>query len=80
MSVELLLPQWGMGMTEGTVTEWFKAEGDTVAAGEEVVEIDTAKAVKALEAPVAGVLEEILVGVGETVPVRTALARIGDAG
>lgn len=79
MSVEVLLPQWGMGMTEGTVVEWLKAEGDTVAKGEELVEIDTAKATQALESPAAGTLARIVAAPGEVVPVRGLLAEIDPA-
>jgi pyruvate/2-oxoglutarate dehydrogenase complex dihydrolipoamide acyltransferase (E2) component len=79
MSVDVLLPQWGMGMTEGTVVEWMKVVGDEVSEGDEIVEIDTGKATAAVEAPAAGVLSEILVEVDETVPCGTRLAVIAPA-
>lgn len=74
MRVEVLLPQWGMGTAEGTVTEWMKAVGDEVAKDEPIVEVETAKAIGEVESPVAGVLVEILVQVDETIPVGSPLA------
>ena len=51
----LTMPRWGMTMTEGTVTGWLVDEGGAVAAGAEVVEIETSKVVNALEAPAGGI-------------------------
>lgn len=76
MTMKIVLPKWGMGIDEGTIVQWLKAEGDTVAAGEPVVEIETAKATQAVEAPVAGRLSKILVGPGESVPVNSDLGLI----
>jgi pyruvate dehydrogenase E2 component (dihydrolipoamide acetyltransferase) len=77
MSVEVRLPQWGMGMQEGTVVRWLKREGDAIRADEDLVEIEAAKTTQAVTAPVAGVLLRVLVPEGETIPVRTALALVG---
>lgn len=79
MREEVLLPEWGMGMTEGTVVSWLKAVGDQVAEGDELAEIDTSKAQAILEAPYSGTLVEILVPAGETVEVRAVLAVIETA-
>jgi len=76
MPTEVRLPQWSMGMAEGTVATWFKRAGDAVAAGEEIAEIEAEKAVMILEAPVAGVISQLAVAEGETVPVRSLLAVI----
>ncbi len=76
MKVEVLLPQWGMGMSEGTVTAWKKKVGDTVSEGEILAEIETEKVTQELESPATGVLTEILVGESQEAPVRTALAII----
>ena len=76
MSTEVRLPQWSMGMAEGTVAAWFKQVGDTVREGEELVEIEAEKTVMTLEAPVAGVISQLAVAEGETVPVRSLLAVI----
>ncbi len=78
--VEVLLPQWGMGMSEGTITTWLKAVGDTVKEDEALAEVEAEKVEETLEAPAAGTLVEILVPEGETVEVRTAVAVIEDAG
>lgn len=76
MRRDVLLPQWGMGMTEGTVIKWLKSIGDRVAEGEDLAEIEAAKAEVTLESPHTGELAEIVVAEGETVEVRTVLARI----
>lgn len=76
MKVEVLLPQWGMGMSEGTVTEWLKAVGDKVAEDEPLAEIEAEKATQELEAPATGVLSEIRVQKGEEAQVRSVLAII----
>jgi pyruvate/2-oxoglutarate dehydrogenase complex dihydrolipoamide acyltransferase (E2) component len=73
------LPQWGMGMTEGTIIEWLKREGDLVAEDEEIAEVETEKVTSMLIAPATGKLTKILVPVGETVPVFTTLALIEPA-
>jgi len=76
MTVEFKLPQFGMGMTEGTIVEWTKNEGDAVEAGEIIGTVEAAKTVNDLTSPVAGTLARILVHVDETVPVQTVLAHI----
>ena len=77
--IEVLLPQWGMGMSEGTITTWLKAVGDTVAEDEALAEVEAEKVEETLEAPAAGTLVEILVQEGDTVEVRTPVAVIEDA-
>ena len=76
MKVEVLLPQWGMGMSEGTVTTWFKKVGDRVTEDEPLAEIEAEKATQELESPATGVLTAIVVAEGEEVKVRTVLAII----
>lgn len=76
MTVAIVLPKSGMGIEEGTVLQWLKAEGDLVSAGEPIVEIETAKATQAVEAPVSGRLSKILLGVGETAAVNTQIGLI----
>lgn len=70
------LPQWGMGMTEGTVVEWLKEVGDQVREGEPIAHVEAAKVETELEAPETGVLAEIKVPPGATVEVYTTLAVI----
>ena len=60
--------------------QWFKTEGDAVAEGEAIAEIETTKAVDELEAPASGVLLKIVLPAGETVEVRTLIAVIGEPG
>ena len=79
MSTTLKMPKWGMGIDEGTVLQWLKAEGDSIAKGEILVEIETAKAVQEVEAPVTGILRKILLAEGETAEVRTELALIEES-
>lgn len=76
MKIEVLLPQWGMGMSEGTVTEWLKKVGDRVEEDEPLAEIEAEKATQELESPAAGILSEIIVQAGEEAKVRSILAFI----
>ena len=76
MRVEVRLPQWGMGMSEGTITEWFKKVGDVVTEDEPLAEIESEKAAQELESPATGTLVEILVPQGDAVAVRTVIAII----
>jgi pyruvate dehydrogenase E2 component (dihydrolipoamide acetyltransferase) len=79
MATEIVLPQWSMGMADGTIVRWLKHEGDPVTEGEPLVEVEAAKVTSEVEAEVSGVLARILVAEGETVPVRTPLCLIGTA-
>ena len=76
MKVEVLLPQWGMGMSEGTVVTWMKKIGDRVTEDEPIAEIEAEKATQELESPATGTLIEIVVPEGEETKVRTILAWI----
>ena len=75
-SVEVRMPQMGETVTEGTITSWLKAPGDTVAVDESLLEISTDKVDAEIPSPVAGVLVEIIVPEGDTVPIGELLARI----
>ncbi|MHB8378409.1 MAG: 2-oxo acid dehydrogenase subunit E2 [Acidimicrobiales bacterium] len=72
------MPQLGETVADGTVTKWFKKEGDTVTRGETLFEVSTDKVDTEIPAPADGVLTKILVAEGETVDVGTLLAVIGD--
>lgn len=74
--VKVNFPKSGMGIEEGTIVRWLKAEGDVVAQGEALVEIETAKALQEITAPASGRLAQIQVAVGETAAVNTTLAVI----
>ncbi len=73
------MPQLGETVTEGVVLSWAKSVGDTVAEDEVLLEISTDKVDTEIPSPVAGILQEILVPVGETAQVGMALATIGSA-
>jgi pyruvate dehydrogenase E2 component (dihydrolipoamide acetyltransferase) len=72
----VIMPQMGETVDEGTVNEWFKQVGDPVTEGEPLLEIGTDKVDTEIPAPVTGVLSEIRVQPGQTVPVATVLAVI----
>ncbi|MEE8199091.1 MAG: dihydrolipoamide acetyltransferase family protein [Thermoplasmata archaeon] len=74
--VKVTMPQMGETIIEGTILVWLKAEGERVEADEPLLEIETEKVDSELPAPASGVLQEILVGEGETVEVGTVLAVI----
>lgn len=76
MVTKVNLPKWGMGLEEGTVVQWLKAEGERVEKDEPIVEIETAKATQEVTAPASGILVEILLDEGETAAVNTAIAVI----
>jgi pyruvate dehydrogenase E2 component (dihydrolipoamide acetyltransferase) len=75
---DVIMPQMGESIVEGTVTKWFKKVGDRVERDEPLFEISTDKVDTEIPAPAAGVLTEILVNEGQTVQVNTVVARIGD--
>ena len=76
---DVTLPQLGETVTEGTITQWFKSVGDTVAADEPLFEVSTDKVDTEVPSPVSGVLTEIRVEEGDTVDVGTVIAVVGDA-
>jgi pyruvate/2-oxoglutarate dehydrogenase complex dihydrolipoamide acyltransferase (E2) component len=79
MRVEVLLPQWGMGMIEGVISMWFKKVGDSVKEDEPLAQVEAEKVEEELTAPATGVLTEILAQAGDTVEVRTVVAIIETA-
>ena len=80
MATEIVLPQWGMEMQDGTIVRWLKREGDAVAEGEPIVEVETAKLQTELESTASGILTRIVAGEGEIVPIRGVLCVIGEPG
>ena len=72
--IEVVMPQMGVSVSEGTVTKWLKQPGDAVALDEALLEISTDKVDTEVPSPGAGVVTEILVAEGETVEVGTVLA------
>ncbi len=79
MAKTLELPALGNSMEEGTITRWFKAEGEAVAKGDALYEVMTDKVNMEVEAPEAGVLRKILAAVDATVPVNDPVAILGTA-
>ena len=79
MANEVKLPRLGQGMEAGTVNKWLKSEGDTVAKGEPLFEVDTDKVTQEVESDFAGVLLKIVLPSGEA-PVGQTIAYIGEAG
>src|SRR5689334_15273338 len=75
---EVVMPRLSDSMEEGTILSWLKQVGDEIAVGDELVEIETDKANMAYEADEAGTLTEILAQEGETLPIGSPIARIGD--
>ena len=74
--IKVLLPQWGMGMSEGKIVKWLKSVGDTVSEDEPLAEVEAEKTTEVIESPSAGKIVEILIGEGVTVEVRTPVAII----
>jgi 2-oxoglutarate dehydrogenase E2 component (dihydrolipoamide succinyltransferase) len=79
-AVDVVMPQMGVSVSEGTITKWLKQVGEPVEADETLLEISTDKVDTEVPSPGSGVLSEILVQEGETVAVGTVLARIGGDG
>ncbi len=80
MSVEVVMPQMGESITEGTISKWLKAIGDKIERDEPLLEISTDKVDAEVPAPSAGVLLEIRHQEGETVEVGTAVGIVGEEG
>jgi len=74
------MPKLGETVTEGTIGSWKKQVGDSVEFDDPLFEVSTDKVDSEIPSPYDGVVVEILVGEGETVPVGTPLIRIGGAG
>src|SRR5918993_1028586 len=80
MSTPVVMPQMGESIAEGTIVRWIKKVGDSVDRDEPLFEISTDKVDAEIPSPSAGVLTEIMVKEGETVPVNSVVAVIGAAG
>ena len=79
-AIDVVMPQMGVSVSEGTVTRWLKQEGEQVEADESLLEISTDKVDTEVPSPASGTLTQILVQEGETVDVGTKLAVIGGDG
>ncbi len=80
MAADVVMPQMGESIFEGTITKWLKKPGDKVERDEPLFEISTDKVDAEIPSPTAGVLKEIKVKEGQTVPINTVVATIDGAG
>src|SRR6266436_4332589 len=80
MATDVVMPQMGESIFEGTITKWLKKPGDKVERDEPMFEISTDKVDAEIPSPSAGVLKEIKVNEGQTVPIQTVVAVIDGAG
>src|SRR4051812_33550293 len=80
MPTNVIMPQMGESIFEGTLTKWLKKPGDTIQRDEPLFEISTDKVDAEIPSPAAGVLTKILVPEGQTVQINTVVAQIGEAG
>jgi pyruvate dehydrogenase E2 component (dihydrolipoamide acetyltransferase) len=79
-AVDVVMPQMGVSVSEGTITRWLKQEGEQVEADEPLLEISTDKVDTEVPSPASGTLTQILAQEGETVAVGTKIGQIGGAG
>jgi 2-oxoglutarate dehydrogenase E2 component (dihydrolipoamide succinyltransferase) len=79
MATNVVMPQLGESVTEGTVTRWLKNVGDSIKVDEAIVEVSTDKVDTEIPSPVAGILQKIVVQIDQTVPVGAELAIISDS-
>jgi pyruvate dehydrogenase E2 component (dihydrolipoamide acetyltransferase) len=80
VALNATMPKWGLTMKEGKISKWFKAEGDTIQKGEPFFEVETEKITNVVEAITDGILFQIVVSSGTTVPVGTIVAVIAEPG
>jgi pyruvate dehydrogenase E2 component (dihydrolipoamide acetyltransferase) len=80
VAVNVTMPKWGLTMKQGKIAKWFKKEGDLVQQGEELFEVETEKITNKVEAAASGILFQIVVPEGRTVPVGTIIAVIAQPG
>jgi pyruvate dehydrogenase E2 component (dihydrolipoamide acetyltransferase) len=80
MAVKVIMPKQGLQMTEGTILQWFKKEGETVAEGEPLFEMETDKLTIEIDSPGSGTVLKIVRAEGDTVPITELIAVLGDPG
>src|SRR6266487_7032996 len=79
-AIDVVMPQMGVSVSEGTITKWLKQEGEQIAADEPLLEISTDKVDTEVPSPGEGIVQQILVPEGQTVDVGTKLAVIAPEG
>jgi pyruvate dehydrogenase E2 component (dihydrolipoamide acetyltransferase) len=77
--VALKMPKWGLSMAEGTIRDWWKAEGDTVTEGEDLVDVETSKITNVFQAPASGTLRRIVGRPGDVIAVGGLVAVLAEA-
>lgn len=75
----IIMPKWGLEMSEGTISNWHVTEGQTLSRGMEIVDIETAKIVNTLESDLEGTIRRLVAPVGQTLPVGALIAIVADA-
>ena len=80
MPTDVIMPQMGESIFEGTITKWLKKPGDTVQRDEPLFEISTDKVDAEIPSPASGVLSEVKIAEGNTVQINTVVGVISDAG
>src|ERR1700761_4278146 len=80
MPTDVVMPQMGESITEGTITKWLKKPGDTIQRDEPLFEISTDKVDAEIPSPSAGTLKEIKIPEGTTVQINTVVCTIDEAG
>ncbi len=80
MPIEVVMPKFGLTMTEGTIQQWFKSEGATIKAGEPLFEVETEKVLYEVEAPSDGTVARLLYSVESVVGVGLPIAILAEAG
>jgi len=78
MAIQIVMPQVGESMVSGTITKWLKAVGDAVAEDEPLFDLSTDEFQVEIQSPVTGILREIRVPEGESVPINTVVAVFED--
>ncbi len=79
MVIEVVMPKLGMSMEEGSIVKWYKQEGDSVAAEEPLLEIESDKVSMEVTSTASGTLSKLLCSEGDTVPVGTPIALLESA-
>ena len=79
-AVDVVMPQMGVSVSEGTITKWLKSEGEEIGADEALLEISTDKVDTEVPSPASGVIQQILAQEGDTVAVGTKIAVITPEG
>jgi pyruvate dehydrogenase E2 component (dihydrolipoamide acetyltransferase) len=76
----ITMPKWGLAMEEGVVARWGVSEGDSISAGQEILDIETTKIANVFESPVAGVLRKKVAAEGESLPVGALIGVVSEPG